>query len=356
MGGKFNWKKFLDVDLDDVFFDSLKSDYQEFSNWFIRKQNEGNTAIVYEDENGVGAFIYLKKENEEIQLADKVLAPKDRIKIGTLKLSERIRSQRLGEGAIGVALWYWRKSQREEIYVTVFEKHLELIRLFDRFGFKCVGKNLRGECVFVKNRNDLDFSDPYKCFPFINGNFDTAGIIPIDDNYHDQLFPYSELARNNRDIEEVTAGNGITKIFIATPFSNMVFIENMPVFLFRIHKGNGSKTYKSVITSYSTITKIHIVKNNWVKKISFDDFIELSGNKTVYSEEILKELYDKKKNIVALELIYNGYFGKGHNITHHVLNNNGLFEDHPYKIKYTKEEFKKILEMGDVNVQNTIIN
>lgn len=356
MSGKFKWKKFSDVNINDPFFDSLKADYPEFPGWFIKKQIDKEPALVYEDENGIGAFIYLKKEMQDIKLADKILIPKERIKIGTLKLSERIRSQRLGEGAIGVALWYWRWSKRDEVYLTVFDKHSELIKLLDRFGFEYVGKNPRGESVFVKNKNHLDFSDSYKCFPFINGKFDTAGIIPIEDEYHDQLFPYSELARNNVDIDEITAGNGITKIFIATPFSNMVFKENMPVFLYRKYNGKDSKTYKSVITSFSTITKIHIVKDNGVKKISFDDFIELSGNKTVYSEEYLKYLYDQKQNIVALELVYNGYFGKGHNVTHHKLKENGLFENHPYKITYTKEEFKKILEMGDINVQNTIIN
>ena len=34
----------------------------------------------------------------------------------------------------------------------------------------------------------------------------------------------------------------------------------------------------------------------------------------------------------------------------------GLFPDHPYNIKYSKNDFLRILEMGDVNVQNVIID
>ena len=51
-----------------------------------------------------------------------------------------------------------------------------------------------------------------------------------------------------------------------------------------------------------------------------------------------------------------GYFGKGHNISYSTLKEFKLFEDHPYKIKYSPSEFVKILKMGDVNVQNIIID
>lgn len=50
-----------------------------------------------------------------------------RLKIGTLRLAERICKHRLGEGALGVALWCWRDTKYDEIYVTVFDKHKELI-------------------------------------------------------------------------------------------------------------------------------------------------------------------------------------------------------------------------------------
>lgn len=60
--------------------------------------------------------------------------------------------EQLGEGSLGVALWYWQETQYNQIYVTVFDKHFELISLFERFGFKMVGTNARGECVYIKNR------------------------------------------------------------------------------------------------------------------------------------------------------------------------------------------------------------
>ncbi|TEB05663.1 hypothetical protein Psch_02704 [Pelotomaculum schinkii] len=92
MAGKFEWRKFSEVDLRDVFFDSLKSDYEEFTTWFKKKGEGGERALVFNDDRGVGSFVYLKEENEQILLIDKILPAIPRIKIGTFRLAERFRS------------------------------------------------------------------------------------------------------------------------------------------------------------------------------------------------------------------------------------------------------------------------
>lgn len=355
MAGKFEWRKFKDVNVNDTFFDSLKRDYIEFPGWYQKKSDNNEYALVFDDSQGVGAFVYLKKEAEPIKLIDKTLPSIQRVKIGTLRLAERFRGLRLGEGALGVSLWKWRDTKCDEIYVTVFEKHRELINLFDRFGFVCIGKNARGECVYIKNRHNIDYSDPYKAFPFIRPDFNKAGLIPIYEEFHDRLFPYSELRGNKREIEEEIAGNGITKIYIGTPYSAMHYVEGEPVCIYRIHTGNEQKTYKSSITSYCTITKIDIIKSTGNASMPLDDFIKSAGNKTLFTPNELTNIY-RKNNVVMLEVIYNGFFGKGHNVIHKKLNEQGLFQTYPYNIEYSKEEFMKILEMGDVDVQNVIID
>lgn len=78
--------------------------------------------------------------------------------------------------------------------------------------------------------------------------------------------------------------------------------------------------------------------------------------KQSFTQQELADIYDGKSNIVMLELTYNGYFGKGHNVIHKNLNDKELFYAHPYKIEYSKEQFINILEMGDVDVQNVIID
>lgn len=358
MTGKFNWKKFKDVDLNDIFFDSLKNDYPEFVEWFKRKSHEGEETLVFDDEFGIGAFLYLKDEEEPLELVDRILPSCKRVKIGTLRLSERQRGIRLGEGALGVALWKWQEKQVEEIYVTVFDTHAELISLFERFGFIYLGSNKRGERVYIKSRKNIDYSNPYTSFPFINPHFIKAGVIPILEDYHDRLFPYSELMRNNKQIEEITAGNGITKIYIATPWTPMHYEVGEPVGVYRKYDGppGTGATYKSVITSYGTITKITTIKNNGRCVVSLEDYIKLAGNKSVYKNEELEKIYKSERTIVMIEMVYNGFFGKGHNVNHKTLNDHGLFPVHPYNIDYSKSDFIKILEMGDTNVQNVIVD
>ncbi|EGO7887724.1 hypothetical protein FGV23_002529, partial [Enterococcus faecalis] len=81
MAGKFKWVNFSEVDLNDCFFDSLKQDYPEFPDWFQRKADESEKALVFQDINGIGAFIYLKEEEEALELKGSVRPSIKRIKI-----------------------------------------------------------------------------------------------------------------------------------------------------------------------------------------------------------------------------------------------------------------------------------
>ncbi|MGL4948200.1 MAG: hypothetical protein ACRC42_02320 [Mycoplasma sp.] len=117
-----------------------------------------------------------------------------------------------------------------------------------------------------------------------------------------------------------------------------------------------NKGFKSVITSFCTISNITKVKENSKSIIDFEQFVSCVGNKSVYTENELRDIYNKERNIYAIELLYNNFFGAGNNVNWIWLNNNGLFKYHPYKIKYNNEEFKKILKEGKINVQNFIID
>lgn len=115
---KFSLRKFSEINLDDPFFATLKNDYPgsasspSFSVWFKNKAQEGRTALVFSDDQGLGAFICIKNENEPIELKGGTLAACNRVKISTMKIAERFRGQRLGEGAIGLVLWKWQNPER----------------------------------------------------------------------------------------------------------------------------------------------------------------------------------------------------------------------------------------------------
>ena len=363
MDGRFERKSFAEINLDDPFFDSLKQDYggdspQSFIPWFNRKADEGKKALVFEDANGIGAFINLKAgEDEEIPLDNGTILPRiPRMKISTMKIDDRYRGRRIGEGALGLTLWKWRDSGSNEIYVTVYPKHETLILLLERYGFTLAGKKANGECVYIKDRRHLDFSDPCKAFPFLSGSIQQAGCIPIDMTYHDTMFAASEVANTLQERVDISVANGLKKVYIGSA-KRLGFKAGDPVFIYRKYTGNqGKPGHKSCITSYCISTRIEIVKSNGQELIPYDKYRHIIGNKSVFDDMELQTKYNTLPNLTLIELLYYGFFGAGNNVNWFWLNDNGCWPGYPISATYTREQFDKIMRRGNVDVENVIIN
>ena len=357
MSEKFKLKPFAEINLKDPFFDPLKMSYPEFeSKWFPKGISENREALVFEDEYGLGAFIALKIETEKIVLEKCVLPEKTRIKICTLRLAERFRGQRLGEGALGLILWYWQRSQYEEIYITVFSKHEDLIQQLIRFGFSAVGHNDRGELVYMRSRRNIDFSDPYKSFPFISPTFSKGGYLIIDDYYHDTMFPYSELKYVFQEQLDLDVANGISKIYIGKQWDPH-YQKGEPLFIYRKYNGPGAKRYKSCLTSYCVVTDVIAVKRNNNKIITFEKFKAIVGNKSVFSEKDLKNKYENDKNITIIKMLYCGYFGSGNNINLDWLVKNELWcteNEYPANIQLSLKQCSYIWNAGKIDIDNVL--
>lgn len=367
MAGNFSLKKFSDIDLNDPFFDSLKADYpvggkvKPFEVWFPEKAQEGRTALVFDDENGLGAFVCIKDETENIVLTDSTLPKKTRCKITTIKIAERFRGQRLGEGAIGLVLWKWKDLGWEDIYVTVFDKHDLLITQLTKFGFIKVGYNPNGEGVYLRSRSSVDYSDPYKSFPFINPDFQNAGYLCVNDFYHDTLFPYSELKNTLQTSVALNVRNGLSKIFVGAQYTVPPYKIGEPIFIYRIHTGSGTKRYKSCLTSFCIVTNVIAVKRSGSHLMTFDELLAKIGNKSVYDESELQTKYNNDKNMFVIEMLYYGYFGEGHNINMDWLDTNNYWcashgVSYPALVRLTPDEFKEILREGNIDVDNVIID
>lgn len=365
MAGRFLLKNFSEVQLDDPFFNSLKSDYPGTTNstgfidWFKKKSADGATALVFEDETGVGAFIVLKNEEEKLELQDSMLPLKKRLKICTFRIAERYRRQRIGEGAIGLLLWNWQKSDAEEIYVTIFEKHYTLICLFEKFGFLRLGNNLNGEMVLSKSKDNIDFEDPYRSYPFIDGNFRYARYIIINDVYHDTMFAYSELANKNTLQDKVgsSVSNGLSKVYVGQA-PRLDYKVGEPVLIYRRYTQDGPKRYRSCVTSFCIITNVVRAKMDGYALMTFDELKEKIGNKSVFDENELRGKYNSFNNMNVIELLYYGYFGAGNNVNMDWLEKNGLWVSrgqYPTEVKLTANQFRMILERGSINVPNVVI-
>lgn len=366
MAGKFTQKLFSNIDLNDAFFDSLKRDYPGnenstgFIEWFNKKSAEGAYALLFEDDNGIGAFIVIKDEDEEIILKNGILPKKKRIKISTFRIAERYQRQRIGEGAIGLLLWKWQDSDVSEIYLSVFDKHSTLISQFERFGFSKCGYNKNGENILIKSKEYIDFSDCYKSFPYLRSNFDYSGYIIIDDVYHDTMFAYSELA-NNKSLRaqlQNSVSNGLSKIYVGAAYESHYYIGE-PVLIYRRYTQGKGARFKSCITSFCIVTNIIQAKQGNRYLMTFDELKSAIGNKSVFNETELYKQYLSYKSMLIIEMMYLGYFGAGNNVNLDWLDNNSLWtigNQYPTERKLDVDQFKSVLVEGNVNVSNVVID
>lgn len=366
MPGKFELKKFNNLDINDPFFDSLKKDYPGnvestgFIEWFEKKSKHEDKALVYSDDMGIAAFIVLKEEFEAVELRNSALPAKHRLKISTFKISDRISGKRIGEGAVGLILWKWQKSQCDEIYATSFDKHGTLITLLERFSFEIVDFNKNGEAVLLKTKKNIDYSCAHSSFPFIKRELDYAGYLIVEDHFHDKVFAYSKL-KNHKQLEDEVkqnVSNGLTKIYVGNLSSTNYYIGE-PILIYRKYTGGQGARYRSCITSYCVVTNIIQIKRQGRYLKNFEDLIEYTKNKTVYKKKELLEKYNQDYNMVLIEMLYYGYFGAGNNVNMDWLDKNDCWvknENYPTQIKLSESQFEKVLKEGKIDVSNVIID
>jgi hypothetical protein len=181
-------------------------------------------------------------------------------------------------------------------------------------------------------------------------------MLPINDFWHDKLFPYSELAGVADDGLNIAAGNGVSKIYLAFPYSHMAAKAGNPILIYRIFTGDGPKTYKSAITSFGMVTDVTEYKHGGRTLLSLDELNSQVRNKSVFSADEIEQWYRQKANLVVIEVLYLGYFGPGNNVNHRTLSDAGLFDQHPYGIRYTPDQFRQILKLGRFDVRRALVD
>lgn len=156
-----------DLNLNDIFFDSLREDYNgiEFNNWLKRQSNE--KTYVFKKEGKLQGFLYLKLEDKNEDYSDiyPCLYPMKRLKIGTFKIDST--GLRVGERFLKIIFVFPLKSKVEEIYVTLFENKRADVKILKdllmKWGFVIHGKKKsNGELVLVKNLSKYDLNKDAK--------------------------------------------------------------------------------------------------------------------------------------------------------------------------------------------------
>lgn len=297
--------KFKDVDLSDSFFDSLKSAYQEFPQWFASKAEEP----VYVSEGAGSAlqgFLYLKTEVGPVTDVSPPLPPAKRLKVGTLKIVAH--GSKLGERFIKKIFDNAIDRKVDEIYVTVFEEHVGLIRLLRRYGFNehSTKTTPNGtELVFVRSMKN-PVGDIRRDYPLIHTAGRTKHLLAIYPEYHTRLFPDSILNNENPSIvEDLSYTNSIHKVYIT--HTSVGRLRPGDILIMYRTKDRYPAYWRSVVTSVCVVEEVKSSKDF----ASLSDFIKYAKPHSVFGREELEvDWWMVDKPFYVVRMTYNAAFGK----------------------------------------------
>lgn len=286
---------FGNVELQSPFFDSFRIDYEGFDKWFNHKAEE--TAYICSYEGEINSFLFVKKEGKDEDYSDIAppLPPKERLKIGTFKVTAN--GFKLGERFLKIIFDNALKQKAEEIYVTIFDKRSEqqrLIELLENWGFVYWGtkdSSTGTEKVFVRPfEKPADKENPQLTFPYLPTD-SKVFLVPIIPAYHTELFPDSILQTESPldFIENEPHRNAIKKVYISHSWERNINTGDLILF----YRTGGY--YKSVVTTIGIVESL-------VHPSTFDELTTVCRRRTALTNEEMAEYwnrYDSKKPFVV---------------------------------------------------------
>lgn len=341
------YTKFEKINLADPFFDSLKADYEEFSDWFEKKKRNNEGAFVFINEQGsLDGFLYLKNENEPLNDVTPKLPEKIRLKIGTLKINPH--GTRLGERFIKKVFDIALVRNIDEIYVTLFEKHSALLNLFKKYGFEVrAEKSTENGCelVLFKNISQItgDIVKDYPNTPEISNRY----LISLYPQWHSRLLPDSIL--KNEDpvqlIKDTSHTNSIHKIYLTAMKGCEQLKMGDTLVIYRTATENSSAEYSSVATSICVVEEVKNI--NEFKTL--DEFMKYTLSYSIFSKEELERFFRSKKYPVIIRFTYNIALNK-RIIRKNLIEDIGIKRDQYWGfVKLTESQYRNILLRGEVS-------
>lgn len=333
------------IDVSLPFFDSFRSDYPGFNQWFARKSDE--PAYVCFQAGNLVAFLYLKVEDQREPYPDIVpqFSPKRRLKIGTLKVD--LNGLKLGERFLKIVFDNAIAQRVDEIYVTIFDNSAErerLTKLLEDFGFTRHGHKQNSqnpELVLTRGmRPAFNPSDPKISFPFVSKRA-RVFLVPIYPEYHTDLLPDSILRTESPDdfVEHEPHRNALRKVYV----SRSIFRDLVPGDVIVFYRTGGF--HKSVVTTLGIVERIH-------RDIASEEqFIDPCRKRSVFSDKELRDQwrYRRYPAPFLVEFLYSYAFPKRPNLA--ALIANGVIKDvgsAPRGFeRITNEQFETIIRLSE---------
>ncbi len=292
--------KFKDIDLNDPFFDTLKSDYKEFRGWFLKKAEEEAFFILYDGE--LQGFLYLKIETGSLDDVSPSRESTIRLKIGTLKVNPH--GTRLGERFIKKALDAALLNNCSEVYTTIFEKHHGLIELLENYGFRKQGTKTTSsgtEQVLLKKMGFLT-GNQIKDYPYIDSK-SRKFLLSIYPVWHTRLFPDSILKTEDpkKILEDISHTNSIHKVYLTRMRGTNTLERGDTLLIYRTSDNAGPAHFRSVVTSVCMVEEVKSIYNF----STAETFLDYTLDYSVFTEEELREQFRIKKYHTIIKFTYN---------------------------------------------------
>ena len=326
--------------ISDPIFSQLKGNYSEFEEWFRKVSAQGRRCWVYfNQDRTIGALLIYKIEQEAVD-CNPPLPVKRRLKLSTLVVT--YRGYKIGELFVKLAVHHAITNDCEEAYLTHFTvPGDQLVTLLTDYGFEKVGRNQRGEDVFLKpifpskelirHASPAEVSQRYYpafCDSMRVGKF----IIPIRPEYHQRLF----VDYRNRQTtlgeyqgEFIVEGNTIKKAYICNSGNRTLARGDIVLF------------YRSVdlqeITSLGVVENVYRIRD--VRQI-----LKLVEKRTVYSIDEIKRLLKRR----TLTILFNWHFHLPRPIGITKLHEIGIFAPQSI-VKIAESQYQEIKELGDLD-------
>ena len=299
---------FGNISLQDGFFDSFKEDYVGFEKWFNKKASE--MAYVSKSDGNVVGLLYLKVETASEPYPDitPIFPPKRRLKVGTFKV--QLSGFKLGERLLKIVFDNALHLSSDEIYVTIFPKRMEQVRLVNLlkdFGFQYYGvkeSSSGKEDVYVRDfSRKASLTSPKLTYPFIAKKA-RKFLAPIHPEYHTSLFPDSILSSESPldFVENEPFRNAISKVYVSWSVNRDLKSGDVIVF----YRTGGY--YKSVVTT------IGIVESVCSSIEDQDHFVKLCRRRSVFSEEELKQQWKAYPRPFVVNFLYSYSFPQRPNL------------------------------------------
>jgi len=284
------------------FFDSLRSGYAGFDEWYLKSAQSQRKAWCISDKSIIQAICVYKKEEQPRIVDEGAPLNGEALKLCTFKIGDGVRGRKLGERFLYTAFKYANVNDIPYVYLHTFgREHEMLVSLCEDFGFKLVGKYDGRDDVYLKEMippkirdDDMDpLSFAVEYYPYYLEGVDIDKyLVPIKPKYHNDLFAdISDTARGlfaNDPSMYGSQANTIKKAYIC--HSNTKNISPGSLLLFYRTKDRMS------------VECIGVVEQTYRGK-DVDKVLPLVSKRTVYSKKEVEKWLEKDTLVILFRLM-----------------------------------------------------